>query len=199
MAKLREDYQFVYDTLSLRASMLIAVNSLGSEKIQPDSSNNSINTNDNISININNNIRNNDNNSGISVNDNLLLNDNQILGLSSGSGSGAVPISNLFPSVSTAFSTSDKEDTDDNLSIARNNDVSKGNDDVSNIKNKNDNNTEFPSSSPSLLTRLTTTTMSSVAMPVITAVDDEGDVMALLMLLENRRKIQVSSIEMRKL
>ena len=34
MSKLREDYQFVYDTLSLRASMLIAMNSMTGERAQ---------------------------------------------------------------------------------------------------------------------------------------------------------------------
>ena len=167
MSKLREDYQFVYDTLSLRASMLIATNSMTGDRGQSN-------------IHIYTGIVGSSSSSG---KDGLILNNNNRQTGEADSNITAIPISisNSVPLADSDANRVSMHDIDCNTAVVgRNNDTAN----VGMIDNR--------SESPSLSIR-TGTAISAVTIACVNTADEEGEVMALLRSLESRRKIQVSS------
>ena len=162
MSKLREDYQFVYDTLSLRASMLIAMNSMTGERAQS-----------NIHAGIG--------TTGSSGKDGFLTNNRQIGEFDTN----ITTISTSIPLTDSDANKDSMDDIDSNAAIGRNNDTTS----VGIVSNRSDSPTlstrtgAAPAPAPAI---------STVTIARVNTADEEGEVMALLRSLESRRKIQVS-------
>ena len=164
MSKLREDYQFVYDTLSLRASMLIAMNSMTGERAQS-----------NIHAGIG--------TTGSSGKDGFLTNNRQIGEFDTN----ITTISTSIPLTDSDANKDSMDDIDSNAAIGRNNDTTS----VGIVSNRSDSPTlstrtaaaPAPAPAPAI---------STVTIARVNTADEEGEVMALLRSLESRRKIQVS-------
>ena len=168
MSKLREDYQFVYDTLSLRASMLIAMNSMTGERAQS-----------NIHAGIG--------TTGSSGKDGFLTNNRQIGEFDTN----ITTISTSIPLTDSDANKDSMDDIDSNAAIGRNNDTTS----VGIVSNRSDSPTlstrtgAAPAPAPAI---------STVTIARVNTADEEGEVMALLRSLESRRKIQVSRMLLKR-
>ena len=168
MSKLREDYQFVYDTLSLRASMLIAMNSMTGERAQS-----------NIHAGIG--------TTGSSGKDGFQTNNRQIGEFDTN----ITTISTSIPLTDSDANKDSMDDIDSNAAIGRNNDTTS----VGIVSNRSDSPTlstrTGAASAPA-------PAISTVTIARVNTADEEGEVMALLRSLESRRKIQVSRMLLKR-
>ena len=168
MSKLREDYQFVYDTLSLRASMLIAMNSMTGERAQS-----------NIHAGIG--------TTGSSGKDGFQTNNRQIGEFDTN----ITTISTSIPLTDSDANKDSMDDIDSNAALGRNNDTTS----VGIVSNRSDSPTL---STRTGAAAAPAPAISTVTIARVNTADEEGEVMALLRSLESRRKIQVSRMLLKR-